>query len=90
MIALGSIETQAFAYITGQGEIGAVTDHYFSANKTLIAKIYCRSKSTPLSQNDFTKITTKVKGKMNYPAKYFVLEQGELPEVSGGGLLDVF
>ena len=27
---------------------------------------------------------------MNYPAKYFVLEQGELPEVSGGGLLDVF
>lgn len=26
---------------------------------------------------------------MNYPAKYFVLEQGELPEVSGGGLLDV-
>ena len=23
-------------------------------------------------------------------AKYFVLEQGELPEVSGGGLLDVF
>ncbi len=27
---------------------------------------------------------------MNYPAKYFVLEQSELPEVSGGGLLDVF
>jgi len=32
------LKPRAFAYIAGQGEIGAVADHYFSANKTLIAK----------------------------------------------------
>lgn len=38
MIALGSIETQSFCLYAGQGEIGAVTDHYFQQIKPLLQK----------------------------------------------------
>jgi hypothetical protein len=32
------LKPRAFAYIAGQGEIGAVTDHYFQQIKPLLQK----------------------------------------------------